>query len=57
MVNLEETIKSVEPKREKTRSTEILSPIHIERPIPVYEGFKLIEDKAYSGGTSIKYWM
>ena len=22
-----------------------------------YEGLKLVEDKAYIGGTSIKYWM
>lgn len=29
-----------------------------KRPMPIeYKGLKLLEDKRYAGGTSIKYWM
>ncbi len=29
----------------------------IKTYVPIYNGLKLIEDKSYKGGTSIKYWM
>ena len=46
---LERTLEKVESRREETRVPAV------ERAI--YEGFKLIEEKAYQGPTSIRYWM
>jgi len=45
MEQLEETLKKT--SIEKTEEKEKVS----------YEGLKLIEEKAYNSGTSIKYWM
>lgn len=48
MEKLEKTLEQVEVKRE-----------NVELPVekPLYPGLKLVEDKVYAGGTSIKYWM
>ena len=46
MAKLEKTLEKVELKEDK-------SPV--EKPI--YQGFKLVEEKVYAAGTSIKYWM
>lgn len=48
MGKLEKTLEKVEPGREDTKPL-------AERP--VYQGLRLIEDKVYATGTSIKYWM
>lgn len=43
-------------KLEKTLSEISINELELEEN-EFYEGFKLIEEKAYTGGTSIKYWM
>lgn len=48
MKNLEKNLENVERKREKAR-------LFVEKPL--YQGFKLIEEKVYAGPTSIMYWM
>lgn len=48
MKKLEETLNQVKPKKEESTSV-------AEKPI--YLGLQLLEDKPYSDGTSIKYWM
>lgn len=48
MEKLERTLEKVELGRKDTK------PI-AEKPL--YQGFRLVEDKVYSGGTGIKYWM
>lgn len=49
MENLEKTLEKVTPRAEEAR------PLFVEKPL--YEGLKKVEDRAYAGGTSIKYWM
>ena len=49
MENLEKTLRKVKLKVEKTK------PLPAEKPL--YRGLKKIEDKAYEGPTSLKYWM
>jgi len=49
METLELTLEKVQLKTEEAK------PLLVERPL--YEGLKKVEDKAYAGPTSIKYWM
>ena len=49
METLERTLEKVEIRTEEAR------PLLAEKPL--YEGLRKVEDKAYAGGTSIKYWM
>ena len=48
MEKLESTLEKIELKKDK---------LEISKEKPIYQGLKLIEDKAYNDGTSIKYWM
>lgn len=48
MEKLEKNLEKVELKKDEARPP-------VEKPI--YQGFKLVEEKVYAGGTSIKYWM
>ena len=43
-------------KLEKTLSEISIKKLELEEN-ESYEGLKLIEERAYNGGTSIKYWM
>lgn len=47
MKNLEQTVEKVELK-------EVVKP-NVETPI--YQGLRLVEEMAFAGPTSIKYWM
>jgi hypothetical protein len=48
MEKLEVTLKKVELKGKDSRPL---------RDKSLYKGLRLVEDVAYDGGTSIKYWM
>jgi len=47
MEQLEKSLEKVELKKEEVKS-------FLE---PLYRGLRLVEDRAYSGGTGVKYWM
>ena len=49
MENLERTLEEVELRTEEVR------PLLAEKPL--YEGLRKVEESAYMGPTSIKYWM
>lgn len=48
MEKLENTLKKVDPEDKE---------IKFPAKAPLYQGLKLIEERIYGGGTSIKYWM
>ena len=50
METLEKTLEGVTPRKEEARPCLVTDK-------PLYEGLQKVEDKAYAGPTSIKYWM
>lgn len=47
MEKLEKILEKIEPIREEAKLL----------VGPIYQGLRLVEDKAYEGPTSIRYWM
>jgi len=50
MESLEKTLEGVRPRKEGTKP-------YLATKKPFYEGLRKIEDKVYTGPTSIRYWM
>lgn len=50
MGTLEKTLEEVTPRKEEAKP-------YLATEKPLYEGLRKVEDKAFTGRTSIKYWM